>query len=169
MKPPEQLKLFNFARKELIFSGEYQIMDFPELEKIASNKTDKVKVALAFSFENNRTPCLSGIISLSIAISCQRCLEDIILDLKVEFNLGFVKNEGQGVGLDSRFELYVTEDEELSTIALISDEVLLAIPMVPLHDFDCATYKDTEQVVEQKKQNPFAILKNIQIADGGEE
>jgi uncharacterized protein len=157
MKPPELLKLFNFARKELIFSGEYQIRDFPELEKIASNKTDKVKVALSFSFENDRT------------LSCQRCLEDIILDLKVEFNLGFVKNEGQGVGLDSRFELYVTEDEELSTIALISDEVLLAIPMVPLHDFDCATYKDTEQVVEQKKQNPFAILKNIQIADGGEE
>jgi uncharacterized protein len=169
MKPPELLKLFNFARKELIFSGEYQIRDFPELKKIASNKTDKVKVALSFSFENDRTPCLNGVISLGIALSCQRCLEDIILDLKVEFNLGFVKNENQGAGLDSRFELYVTEDEELSTIALISDEVLLAIPMVPLHDFDCATYKDTEQVVEQKKQNPFAILRNIQLADEGEE
>jgi len=33
MKLPEKLKLFNFARKELIFSGEYQIKDFPELEK----------------------------------------------------------------------------------------------------------------------------------------
>jgi len=41
--------------------------------------------------------------------------------------------------------------------------------MVPLHNFDCATYKDTKQVVEQKKKNPFAILKDIQIADGGEE
>jgi uncharacterized protein len=156
MKPPELLKLFNFARKELIFSGEYQIRDFPELEKIASNKSDKVKVALSFSFENDRTPCLNGVISLDIALSCQRCLEDIILDLNVEFNLGFVQNEGQGAGLDS-------------TIALISDEVLLAIPMVSLHNFDCATYKDSEQVVEQKKQNPFAILKDIQIADGGEE
>ncbi|MGE4594223.1 MAG: YceD family protein [Gammaproteobacteria bacterium] len=144
-------------------------MDFPELEKIASNKSDKVKVSLSFSFENDRTPCLNGVISLDIALSCQRCLEDIILDLNVEFNLGFVQNEGQGAGLDSRFELYVTEAEELSTIALISDEVLLAIPMVSLHNFDCATYKDTEQVVEQKKQNPFAMLKDIQIADGGEE
>jgi len=169
MKPPEQLKLFNFARKELIFSGEYQIRDFPELEKIASNQTDKVKVALTFSLEDDRTPCISGMISLDIALSCQRCLENIILDLKVDFNLGFVKNESQGGGLNSRFELYVTENEELSTIELISDEVLLAIPMVTLHDYDCVTYKDTDQVVEQKKQNPFAILKNIQIADGGKE
>ena len=169
MKPPEQLKLFNFARKELIFSGEYRIKDFPELEKIANNKTDKVNVALSFSLEDDRTPCINGAITLSIALSCQRCLEDIVLDLNVDFNLGFVKNEGQGARLDPRFELYVTEDEELSTIALISDEVLLAIPMVSLHDYDCATYKNTEQVVEQKKQNPFAILKNIQIADGGEE
>ncbi|MCS5592687.1 MAG: YceD family protein [Gammaproteobacteria bacterium] len=169
MKPPEQLKLFNFARKELVFSGEYQIKDFPELEKIANNKTDRVKVSLSFSFENDRTPCIGGLISLGIALSCQRCLEDIILNLSVDFNLGFVRNENQGAGLDPRFELYVTEDEELSTIGLISDEVLLAIPMVPLHDYDCATYKEIEQVVKQKKQNPFAILKNIQIADGGEE
>jgi len=169
MKLPEKLKLFNFARKELIFSGEYQIKDFPELEKIANNKTDQVKVSLSFSFENDRTPCISGVISAGVALSCQRCLENIILDLNINFNLGFVRNEGQGAGLDSRFELYVTEDDELSTIELISDEVLLAIPMVPLHDYDCATYRDTEQVVEQEKQNPFAILKNIQIADGGEE
>jgi len=169
MKLPEQLKLFNFARKELTFSGEYQIADFPELLKIANNKTSKVKASLSFSIENDRTPCISGLISLEIALACQRCLEDIILDLSVDFDLGFVKTEQQGVGLDSRFELYVTDKEELSTIELISEEVLLAIPMVALHEYDCATYENTEQVVEQKKQNPFAILKNIQMADVGKE
>ena len=169
MKLPERLKLFNFARKELNFSGQYQIKNFPELEKIANNKTDTVNASLSFSIENDRTPCVSGTISLVIALTCQRCLEDIDLDLNVDFGLGFVQNEQQGAGLSSRFELYVTKEEELPTIDLISDEVLLAIPMVPLHNFDCATYKNTEQVVEQKQQNPFAILENIKKADEGKE
>ena len=40
---PDQLKLFNFAKKEISLSGLYQISDFPRISEISRNKKDNIK------------------------------------------------------------------------------------------------------------------------------
>ena len=166
---PGQLKLFNFAKKEISLSGIYQISDFPKISEIASNKKDNVKVDLSFYLKNNKTPCVDGIIELDIVLACQRCLDDLSITLKIDFNLAFVRYEKQGEELDSYYEIYVTEEDELATLDLICDEILLSIPMVPTHDYDCMEVINKQEIVEEKSENPFAILRNIQIADNGKE
>ena len=166
---PGQIKLFNFAKKEISLSGIYQISDFPRISKIASNKKDNVRVELSFYLKNNKTPCVDGIIELDIVLPCQRCLDDLSLALKVNFNLAFVKHDQQSEELDSHYEIYVIEEEELATFDLISDEILLSIPMVPTHDYDCIKESNEQKIVEGKSENPFAILKKIKIADRGKE
>ena len=166
---PAQLKLFNFAKKEVSLSGQYQISDLPRISEIASNKTDKININLSFYLDNYKTPCIDGIISLDIVLICQRCLEELPISLKVSFNLAFVKYEKQGEELDSYYEIYVTEEDELATHDLICDEILLSIPMVPTHDYDCMEIINKQEIVEEKSENPFAILRNIQIADNGKE
>ena len=166
---PSQLKLFNFAKKEISLSGLYQISDFPRISEITSNKKDNVKVDLSFYLKNNKTPCVDGIIDLDIVLACQRCLDDLSIALKVNFNLAFVRHDQQSEELDSHYEIYVIEEEELVTNDLISDEILLSIPMVPIHDYDCTKEFDEQEIVEGKSENPFAILKKLKIADGGKE
>ena len=166
---PDQLKLFNFAKKEISLSGLYQISDFPRITEIASNKKDNVRVELSFYLKNNKTPCVEGIIELDIVLTCQRCLDNLSIALKVNFNLAFVRNDQQSEELDSHYEIYVIEEEELATFDLISDEILLSIPMVPTHDYDCIKEINGQEIVEGKSENPFAILKKIKIADGGKE
>ena len=166
---PDQLKLFNFAKKEISLSGLYQISDFPRITEIASNKKDNVRVELSFYLKNNKTPCVEGIIELDIVLTCQRCLDNLSIALKVNFNLAFVRNDQQSEELDSHYEIYVIEEEELATFDLISDEILLSIPMVPTHDYDCIKEINEQEIVEGKSDNPFAILKKLKIADGGKE
>ena len=166
---PGQLKLFNFAKKEVNLSGIYQISDFPKISEITSNKKDKVRVDLSFYLKNSKTPCVDGIIELDIVLACQRCLDDLSIVLKVNFNLAFVKHDQQSEELDSHYEICVIEEEELATHNLISDEILLSIPMVPTHDYDCIKDTNEQEIVEGKPENPFAILKKIKIADGGKE
>ena len=166
---PDQLKLFNFAKKEISLSGLYQISDFPRISEIASNKKDNIRADLSFYLKNSKTPCVDGIIELDIVLSCQRCLDDLSIALKVNFNLAFVRHDQQAVELDSHYEIYVTEEEELATLDLISDEILLSIPMVPTHDYDCIQEINEQGIVEEKSENPFSILKKIKIADGGKE
>ena len=166
---PAQLKLFNFAKKEVSLSGQYQISDLPRISEIASNKTDKININLSFYLDNDKTPCIDGIISLDIILACQRCLGKLPIALKVNFSLAFVSHEKLGEELGSNYEIYVTEEEELSTQDLICDEILLSIPMVPTHDYDCMEVITKEEIVEEEAENPFSILKNIQIADNGKE
>ena len=166
---PAQLKLFNFAKKEISLSGLYQISDFPRITEIASNKKDNVRVELSFYLKNNKTPCVEGIIELNIVLACQRCLDNLSITLKVNFNLAFVRNDQQSEELDSHYEIYVIEEEELATFDLISDEILLSIPMVPTHDYDCIKEINEQEIVEGKSENPFAILKKIKKADIGKE
>ena len=158
---PDQIKLFNFAKKEISLSGIYQISDFPKISEIASNKKDSVKVDLSFYLKNNKTPCVEGIIELNIVLECQRCLDDLSIALKINFNLAFVRHDQESDELDSHYEIYLIKDEELSTHDLISDEILLSIPMVPTHDYDCIKEINRQEIVEEKSENPFAILKKL--------
>ena len=158
---PDELKLFNFAKKEISLSGIYQISDFPKISEIASNKTEDVKVDLSFYLNNNKTPCVDGIIELDIVLACQRCLDDLSIVLKINFNLTFVRHNQESEEIDSHYEIYVIEDEELATHDLISDEILLSIPMVPNHDYDCLKEINKQETVEGKFENPFTILKKL--------
>ena len=166
---PKVIKLFNFAKKERSLGGVYKISSIPRISEIARNKEDNVKVDLSFYLENNKTPCIKGIINLNIILDCQRCLEALPIELKVDFKLAFVRHEQQAEGLDSSYELYVTKEEELLTIDIITDEILLSIPMAPSHDFDCNLIINKDEVVEESRENPFTILKNIKTANDGKE
>jgi len=158
---PDQLKIFKFAKKEISLSGLYQISDFPKISEIARNKTENVRVDFSFYLNNNKTPCVDGIIELDIVLACQRCLDDLSIALKINFNLAFVKNNQESEEIDSHYEIYIIEEDELATHDLISDEILLSIPMVPTHDYDCIKEINKQETAEGKSENPFAILKKL--------
>jgi len=169
-KLPNKINFFNFAKKEVELIGDLKIFDLSRLNEIASNKNDKVEVDLSFHLENGKIPCVEGIIKSKLVLDCQRCLDNLELDLKVPFDIAFTKNESQAEGLNDKFEIYlVGEDEEIDTKDLITDEILLSIPMAPSHEFDCGLKTDKGHIVEEVLEHPFDALKNIKKADFGKE
>ena len=159
---PKTINLFNFAKRELNLEGDYKISNLSRLSEIARNNNDRVEVDLSFHLENGKTPCVQGIINLQLVLDCQRCLDDLEVDLKVTFNIAFVRHESQADNLKDKYEIYLVGDnEELETKDLITDEILLSIPMSPSHDFDCGLKIDKEDKVEEVSEHPFDVLKNI--------
>jgi uncharacterized protein len=77
-----------------------------------------------------------------LALTCQRCLDEVKLHLEPKFQLAFVQNEQQGEELDSSFEMILSTEDEFSTIEFITDEVLIVIPMTPMHDYGCIAYRN---------------------------
>ena len=154
-------KLLKLAKKNFSVIDELNIEDLPRINEIASNNSDKIKVNYSFYLENNTTPCLDGEVSLIIYLTCQRCLEELPVSLNLNLSLAFVKNESQAEELSKHLEIYLFEGEELSLMDLISDEILLSIPMAPKHNLDCLSSFKKHNNYEQVKESPFAILKNI--------
>ncbi len=153
--------LFKFAKKNFSVIDELNIEDLPRINEISSDNSDNIKVNFSFYIENNTIPCLDGEVSLMIYLACQRCLEELPVSLDLNFSLAFVKNESQAEELSKHLEIYLFEGEELSLIDLISDEILLSIPMVPKHNLDCLSSFKEHNNYEQVKESPFAMLKNI--------
>ncbi len=159
---PKTLKLFNFAKKEVNLHGECKISNMPRISEIAKNDNDSVEVDLSFHLYNGKTPCVKGIIDLKVVLDCQRCLDDLEINLNIPLKLAFVKYENQANGIDNSYEIYhVGEVEDLETIELITDEILLSIPMVPSHNFECGLKLDQEKIIKEVHKHPFDVLKNI--------
>jgi len=161
-KLPKTLKLFNFAKKEVNLHGECKISNMPRVSEIAKNDNDSIEVDLSFHLDNGKIPCVKGIIDLKVVLDCQRCLDDLEIDLNIPFKLAFLKYENQADGLDNSYEIYHTQEvEEIETIDFITDEILLSIPMVPSHNFECGLKVDQEKIVEDVRKHPFDVLKNL--------
>lgn len=159
LKIPKIIKPLNFAKKGLIFAKKYQIKDFPRLCNKLSNTEDTLEAKLNFSIENGNIACVEGDIKLTAVLVCQRCLDGVRLDLQPHFKLAFGQNEACAKGLDSNFELMLDTDETFLAVEFLTDEILVSLPMIPMHDFACASYETHSFTKAQKQENPFAILK----------
>ncbi|UFS56349.1 YceD family protein [Comamonadaceae bacterium M7527] len=94
-----------------------------------------------------------------LPLTCQRCLQVVAAPLVVAQDLRFVSNEEQAAFEDEEAEEDVLALEpSLDLQALIEDELIMAMPIVPLHE-DCQAegYQAPEPAVDEKP-NPFAAL-----------
>ena len=95
---PKTNKLFNFAKKEVKLVGNYKVSSLTRLSEIATNDNDIVEVDLSLHVENGKTPCIEGIIKSKLLLDCQRCLDDLEVNLNVPINIAFVKKENDARG-----------------------------------------------------------------------
>lgn len=70
-----------------------------------------------------------------VVLECQRCLQALPLDLDVDRTLLFVEGEDAAAALDETSEDDVLALEPaIDGRALVEDELLLALPLVPRHE-----------------------------------
>jgi uncharacterized protein len=107
----------------------------------------------------------------TIWLTCQRCLQPYRTELVVDRAIRFVRGEDLAEALDAESEEDVLAlPRELDLRALVEDELLLALPIVPRHE----TCPDTPPALAAstpalaQAQHPFEILKALKTgaADG---
>jgi len=116
------------------------------------------------------SPWLHLTVETSVPQICQRCLGPVDVAVQVDREFRFVESEAVAEQQDEECDedLLVTS-REFDLAALIEDEVLMALPLVPRHD-TCpvkvkmvAVDKDFDAPVE--KPNPFAVLAQLKGKD----
>ena len=95
---------------------------------------------------------------------CQRCLGTVDVPLDVDRSFRFVADESTAEALDDECEEdLLVLSREFDLHALIEDELLMALPMVPMHEH-CPEAVPMESESEDfedanaQKPNPFAAL-----------
>jgi len=113
-------------------------------------------------------PFIEGHIITELQLKCQRCMQAMPHAMDVRFKLGLVLNDEHIEKLPDEFEPYLIEDDNNHLPDMLEDELLLALPLVAMHEFDCSDYlqqQDSEQQNEvekvEEKENPFSVLKDL--------
>jgi uncharacterized protein len=97
-----------------------------------------------------------------LSLVCQRCLAPLPTRLQTQRNFLFAPDEATAAELDADSEddvLAMTRALDLR--ALVEDELLLALPLVPRHELcpqPLPLVDDDEEEGEPERPNPFAAL-----------
>ena len=137
----------------------------PRLREVAQAVGD-ISAEIAFFWDEQKRLRAKGSVSAQIEMICERCLELMPLTLDVAVNAAIVWDEEQASQLSSDIEPWMGLNELIDLHALLEDELLLALPIMPAHDEqDCkgassyTTQPEEEEVIE--RPNPFAGLADL--------
>ncbi len=111
-------------------------------------------------------------IDAQVPMTCQRCLRPVALALNVARRIRFVRDEAEAERLDEEGEddVMSLSPKGLDLKALVEDELILALPLVPRHE-DCAmpmpAAKADTAIDIEARANPFQVLAALKRAPRG--
>ncbi|MDQ1363715.1 MAG: hypothetical protein QG652_1577 [Pseudomonadota bacterium] len=133
---------------------------------------DSGSVAVDVQFgRQGKLRTLGGELSANLNVVCQRCLQPMQYTLQTRMNLALIRDDADADALPAGLEPLLLEADEMNLAAVIEDELLLALPLVLVHEQDCSDFlqqqaqrqkQEAVMAAEQKvKTNPFAVLKDL--------
>ena len=138
--------------------------DLSRLKRLAL-AIKRVSVELEFGRDEQGKPCLSGELQAELDLECQRCLEAMPFSLHKRFHLQLVWDEAEAKALSSDREPWIVGESEEDLVAILEEEILLDLPVVPKHDFDCIDAQllsyGEGAAVEESPTNPFSVLADL--------
>ncbi|VAW90655.1 FIG01269488: protein, clustered with ribosomal protein L32p [hydrothermal vent metagenome] len=163
---PHEIDPFRLSETRAHLEGEIPLKQFKRLQPLLKVDSGKVSVMLDFDLDEFGVPQVVGQLKTDLALICQRCLERYDIPVEVELKLNWVKSEQDAKKLPLRYEPLLVESIPLKLNDVIEDELLLALPIIAMHELDeCNAAKfvtnDKAAEIEKEKPNPFAVLAEL--------
>ncbi|MFT5164325.1 MAG: hypothetical protein ACI9FJ_002926 [Alteromonadaceae bacterium] len=171
LKIPITLDIKKAAQHQTSYSGYVLLTQMKRLTQSLSDNQGDVDVNVQTGKDHQGLLFLKGDAQVKANSVCQRCNESMTIDLTASFAYSPVK---AGVLEDEENQLpdwydtiEINEFGDIELIKLVEDELMLSLPIIPMHDEqDCSaadrqvTWGEIEEV-EEEKPNPFAVLEQL--------
>lgn len=164
---PDRIDPWRFAEGRKVLEGVVALAELPRLAPLLV-EGGGVAFRLVFSQEDGRA-VVSGVVRSRLVLRCQRCLGPLAVDVDSAFALAFVTGLDEAGALPEPYEPAVVEDGRVRPLGLVEDELLLAVPGIPLHADDACSAPAVEAPATEgasQDESPFAVLASLR-KDGG--
>ncbi|MEY1661847.1 YceD family protein [Isoalcanivorax beigongshangi] len=155
-------------------SGETTVSELPRLNGITLSPGEPVRYDLRFARQDEESlRIVEGTITATLSMTCQRCLDAVAYPVQARVCLALVFSEDDIPALPERYDPWLITDERMSPVPLLEEELLLALPLVAMHE-QCPTdlpdvlVTEDEAPAATKAENPFAILASLKNGRGHE-
>ena len=164
---PETIDPMRLAKVGKEISGSYDLRQFDRVN-VSLNDDSMVWVSFRLEFsrdERNGLFCIVGDLQTTLPQVCQRCMQAMRYQLSAIIKMAIVSNETEAENLPAEFEACIDTGVPVKLQDFIEDELLLAMPLVPLHEEQECPAADKFNHAETAKENPFAELKNLKLSN----
>ena len=161
---PDRLDLYAAAEAGRGLRGRIELLKLARALPLLESPDGELEVALDLGRDEDGTYFLAGSIQGRLLLCCQRCLEPMEYVLDATFRLGLVRGQEQMQRLSDRYEPLLINDEPANLAEIITDEVLLALPIVPRHDrMETCRVPATDRLSPDGggRDTPFGILAKL--------
>jgi len=156
---PERLDLARLADLNAVLDGTLPLAGFARLAALLADREGSVEAHLEFSRHGGRE-LIRGAVRAELRLVCQRCMAPVAVAVVAPLALARVATESEAAELADGLDPVVAPTREVASSALLEDELLLAVPLVPRHerDEDCDPAALRTIAAAQAESHPFAAL-----------
>jgi uncharacterized protein len=155
---PAVLDVWRMVSAKRYFEGTFPLAAFTRLKDSLVDTEGECRFTLEFGRDAMNQAFVEVRAEADLPLQCQRTLERYLQPVKVMQQLGLITSEAQESALPEGMEpLLVPESAELRAIDLVEDELILALPVVPINP-DSNLLDSVWQIEDEEKQNPFTVL-----------
>jgi len=163
-KMPELVDAWRMVASSMRLDGRLPLASLTRLrEVLADADGDDVICSIEFGRDALQQPYALLRVQAGLPLICQRTLKRFVLPLDIEQRLGLIRDEAEEAGLLPDYESLLLEgDGSLAPAALVEDELILAIPAIPVAPGSEAVERDWPVSTEEETRvNPFAALAGL--------
>lgn len=115
--------------------GTYLVYAMDRLSQLVTPESKSVTVSFHLKFQRDEEgkSVINGEVNAVITVICQRCAKPMALTLKAKPHLMILSQESQMAQMPKEYDPLVTYDKPVLLKAIVEDELLLALPMIPKH------------------------------------
>lgn len=132
---PQSVQPERLAETVSTLRGSVSVSAMTRLAGYLRDTKGSVEVELAFGVDEQGVRYARGHLQTELHLVCQRCLQSLTYPMNVEMTLGFVRPEA-AMDLPDRYEPLVFEGPMMDVTMVVEDELILALPIVPMHALD---------------------------------
>lgn len=145
-------------------------MPLADLERLCSPLADNqgmVRTKFSFERDERKAVVFHSELEVEVKMVCQRCLELVTLPIHSECDYAVVREGANTQSVPKGYDVIELGEDPLDLLALVEDELLLALPIVPAHDpKDCqqpAGLEEEPELSEDEvaRSNPFSVLAQL--------
>jgi len=140
------------------FDGSLPLAGFTRLRDSLVDADGECRFELEFGRSDQDLPFVDVRAEAKLPLLCQRTLERFLYPVSVAQRLGLITEEAQESALPEGVEpLLLDATAEVNPLDLIEDELILALPVVPINP-DSTLPDAAWDAEDDDKPNPFAAL-----------
>ena len=160
---PEAVDAWRMVAARREFEGRIPLATMVRLRDSLLQPEGDARYVLAFGIDALKVPFAELRIEAELPLECQSSLQRFLLPVQLVQRLGLIRDEADEAALPPEYEaLLVEADGMLKPAELVEDELILALPVVPVSPDAEAVERDFAPTAEETAQaSPFAALTGL--------